>query len=205
MTDNDRRLRADAQINRDRILDVARAALAADPEASLNAIAKTAGVGAGTLYRHFPSREALVVALYRKEIDALAALAPGLLAEAPPLEAIRSWCVRVAVFGRIKHGVADLLRAALSDEDSQETYRLMVGAMTQLLAAGQITGDVRSDADPEDVLVVLAGLWRLPPTPVGEARAERILAMITRGLTSVGPPDENDRQDRQQRGQLDYV
>lgn len=184
MTDTDRRVRADAQINRDRILEVARAALATDPDASLNAIAKTAGVGAGTLYRHFPSREALVVALYRTEIDALAALAPGLLAKDLPLEAIRGWCDRVAEFGRIKHGVADLLRAALSDRDSQETYRLMLGAMTQLLAAGQSTGDIRPDADPEDVLILLAGLWRLPQTPAGEAQAERILALIMRGLAS---------------------
>jgi hypothetical protein len=127
------------------------------------------------------------VALYRKEIDALAALAPKLLAEGPPVEAIRTWCARVADFSRIKHGVADLLRAALSDNDSQETYVLMIGAMTQLLAAGQSSGDIRLDADAEDILIVLAGLWRLPPTPAGEARAERILALVMRGLTLQSP------------------
>ncbi|WP_244182280.1 TetR/AcrR family transcriptional regulator [Gluconacetobacter entanii] len=86
MADPDVRLRADAQANRDRILDIARDAFAADPGVSLNAIAKAAGVGAGTLYRHFPSREALLVGVYRKEIDELVSLAPDLLANHPPLQ-----------------------------------------------------------------------------------------------------------------------
>ncbi len=81
---DDELLRADAG-NRDRILDVARDALAADPAASLNSFAKMAGVGAGTLYRHFPSRESLVLGVYRKEIDVLVALAQKLLARHPPL------------------------------------------------------------------------------------------------------------------------
>ena len=88
---DDNGLRADARENRDRILDVARGALAADPSASLNSIAKAAGVGPGTLYRHFPSREALVLGIYRQEIDAMVALAPVLLAEHPPLRAFRLW------------------------------------------------------------------------------------------------------------------
>src|ERR1700753_3364158 len=100
----DDNLRADARANRDRILDVARDALATDPAASLNSIAKAAGVGAGTLYRHFPSREALVLGVYRKEIDALVAMVPVLLAEHPPLQAFRMWCDRLAKFGRMKHG-----------------------------------------------------------------------------------------------------
>jgi AcrR family transcriptional regulator len=86
---DDENLRADARANRDRILDVARDALATDPAASLNSIAKAAGVGAGTLYRHFPSRESLVLGVYRKEIDTLVALAPVLLARHPPLQAFR--------------------------------------------------------------------------------------------------------------------
>src|SRR3984885_13053384 len=101
---DDGNLRADARANRDRILDVARDAFAADPAASLNSIAKAAGVGAGTLYRHFPSREALVLGIYRKEIDALVALAPMLLTEHAPLQAFRMWCDRLAELGRMKHG-----------------------------------------------------------------------------------------------------
>src|ERR1700691_5870553 len=108
MADNET-LRADAQANRDRILDVARDALAADPAASLNLIAKRAGVGAGTLYRHFPSRESLVLGVYRKEIDTLVALAPVLLGKQQPVHAFRGWCDRLAKFGRMKYGVADIV------------------------------------------------------------------------------------------------
>jgi AcrR family transcriptional regulator len=128
----DESLRADARANRDRILDVARDALAIDPAASLNSIAKAAGVGAGTLYRHFPSRESLVLGVYRKEIDTLVALAPVLLAKHPPLQAFRIWCDRLAKFGRMKYGVADIVHAATSDHDLQETYRPMLGAVRTL-------------------------------------------------------------------------
>src|SRR5580700_10735083 len=100
-------LRADAQKNRAKILDAARAALAAAPDASLNSIAKAAGVGPGTLYRHFPNREALVLAVYRQEIQALVDLAPALIAKHPPLVALRLWFDRLAHYGRIKHGLAD--------------------------------------------------------------------------------------------------
>jgi len=176
------KLRADARANRDRILDVARSALAADPDASLNSIAKAAGVGAGTLYRHFPSREALVVGVYRKQIDALVELAPALLAKHPPLKAFRSWCDRLAEYGRVKHGVAGTLRAALSDRDFQETYWPMVGAIRQLVDACEAAGHIRPGADAEDILVLLAALWRIPPTSAGESQTKRLLALVFRGL-----------------------
>ena len=111
MADEDERLRADARANRDRILEVARVALAADPDASLHSIARTAGVGQGTLYRHFATREALVLSVYRREIDALVELAPALLAEHPPLRAFRTWCDRFAQAGRRKHGMAAVIDA----------------------------------------------------------------------------------------------
>ncbi len=141
-------LRADARANRDRVLDAARDALAADPEASLNSIAKAAGVGAGTLYRHFPSREALVLGVYRKQIDALVGLAPRLLVDHPPLRAFRLWCDRLVKFGRVKHGVADLLHAAMSEQDVQETYRPMVGAVRRLTEACERSGGIRRGSKP---------------------------------------------------------
>ena len=179
---DDEKLRSDARENRDRILDVARAALAADPAASLNSIAKAAGVGAGTLYRHFPSREALVLGVYRKEIDAAVALAPMLLAEHPPLQAFRMWCDRLAEFGRVKHGVADMLHAVISDRDFQETYWPMVKAVRQLMDACEGSGDIRPGADAEDFLTLLGFLWQIPPTSAGEARVKRLLALAFRGL-----------------------
>jgi AcrR family transcriptional regulator len=183
MADQETKLRADAQANRDRILDVARDALAADPSVSLNSIAKTAGVGAGTLYRHFPSREALVVGVYRKEIDALVDLAPKLLADHPPLRAFQMWCDHLAKSGRMKHGVADLLRVAISDKDLQETYWPMLDAVRQLMDACEGSGDIRSGIDAEDFLILVSFLWRIPPDSAGEARAKRLLAFVFRGLS----------------------
>ena len=178
----DESLRADARANRDRILEVARDALAIDPAASLNSIAKAAGVGAGTLYRHFPSRESLVLGVYRKEIDTLVVLAPVLLAKHQPLQAFRIWCDRLAKFGRMKYGVADIVHAATSDHDLQETYRPMLGAVRALIGACEGSGDIRPGSDPEDFLVLLGLLWRIPPNSAGEARVKRLLALAFRGL-----------------------
>ena len=185
MTDEDETLRADARANRDRILDVARAALSADPQASLHSIAKTAGVGQGTLYRHFPTREALLVGVYRKEIYALVELA-----QHPPLSAFRLWCDRFIQAGEVKHGMAETLRAAISDQDFQETYGPLVAAVGRLIAACEVSGAIRPGAEPEDVLALLAPLLRISPTPDGLARTQRVLALIFRGL---GAEDQHAR------------
>jgi AcrR family transcriptional regulator len=180
-------LRADARINRDRILEVARDALAADPNASLNSIAKTAGVGAGTLYRHFPSRESLVLAMYRKEIEKLTALAPALLSKHPPLQAFRDWCDRLAKFGRMKYGVADIVHAATSRLDVEETYQPMLDAVTALMKACETSGEIRSGNSAEDFLMLVGLLWRIPPNAAGEARVKRLLALAFRGLGADSP------------------
>ncbi len=175
-------LRADAQQNRDRILAIARDALAADPHASLNSISKAAGVVAGTLYRHFPSREALILGVYRQEIQTLVDLASGMLARHPPLVAFRHWCDRLAQYGRMKHGIADVLHAVATDRDFKETYAPMVGAVDQLLRACEASGDFAPGADAEDILLLLGFLWRVEPGKPGEARADRLLDLVIRGL-----------------------
>lgn len=182
MSTEDRKVRADARANRDRILEVARAMFTADPQTSLNAVVKAAGVGAGTFYRHFPSREALVLGLYRSNIDALVTLAPALLAVHSPLEAFWLWCDRLTDYGRVKHGVADTLRALMSDQDSQDSYQAMASAVRLLIESCERDGTIRSGNDPEDVLVVLAALWRIPPTPAGALQANRLLKLLFRGL-----------------------
>lgn len=179
---DDESLRTDARENRERILKVARDALALDSGASLNSIAKTAGVGAGTLYRHFPNREALIMGVYRQEIEAVVALAPQLLAKHPPLRAFRRWCDRLAELGRIKHGVADIIDAAKSPEDFQQTYWPMLGAVRQLMDACEAAGEILPGAQAEDFLMVLSILWKIPPGPAGEERVQRILALVFRGL-----------------------
>lgn len=185
---DDAHLRADARANKNRLLEVARDALAADPNTSLNAIAKAAGVGAGTLYRHFPSRGALVLAMYRKEIDALVALAPTLLARSPPLQALRAWCDHLVQFGRMKHGVADLLQAVATEQDLQATYGPMLTAVRQLIAACEAVGAIRGATDPEDVLVLLGLLWRIPTDAAGMARTNRLIELLFRGLGAAPTP-----------------
>jgi AcrR family transcriptional regulator len=175
-------LRADARANRDRILEVAREALTLDPAASLNSIAKAAGVGAGTLYRHFPTRESLVLALYRKEIASLAALAPALLAEHSPVQAFRLWCDWLVKFGKMKYGIADIVHASTSAQDRQEHYGPMLEAVRQMIEACESSGDVIGGTNSEDVLVLLGLLWRIPPTAGGEERVRRLLALVFRGL-----------------------
>ncbi|RJQ77091.1 TetR/AcrR family transcriptional regulator [Pseudonocardiaceae bacterium YIM PH 21723] len=169
--------RSDARSNRERLLNVAREALAADPATSLTAIAKQAGVGIGTLYRHFPTREALILQLYRTNLQELIDLAPDLLTEHPPLDALRAWFTEVARYGRLKHGVAEVIHAAT---DKEEFYGPFVAAIEQLLSAG--AGTLKPDLDPEDVLLQLSVLWRIPPGPEAEARAARILDLIIDGL-----------------------
>ena len=191
------KLRADARANRDRILEVARDTLAVDPGASLHSIARIARVGQGTLYRHFATREALILGVYRKEIDALVQLAPALLAEQPPLWAFRSWCDRFAQYGRRKHGIADVVRAAMSDQDFRETYWPMVDAVVRLMAACERSGDIPPGADAEDFLQLLGCMLQIAPTADGEARAKRLLALAFRGLgardavTSTATPSGN--------------
>jgi AcrR family transcriptional regulator len=174
--------RADALHNRDRILEVARDAFAASGDASLNSIAKQAGVGPGTLYRHFPNREALVLAVYRHDVQQLADSAPLLLDEHPPLAALRLWFDRLAYYGKIKHGLADVLHAVTSDGLAGETYGPVIGAITLLLRACEQAGSIRSGIDPDDVLLLLGFLWRIDPGGDRDARASRLLDLVMDGL-----------------------
>ncbi len=186
-------LRADAQQNRDRILDVAREAFAASGEASLNSIAKKAGVGPGTLYRHFPNREALVLAVYRYDVQKLADSAAELLTAHEPLRALRLWFDRLSYYGKIKHGLADVLHAATREDLTKETYGPVIGAVTLLLTACVSDGSIRPGIDPDDVLLLLGFLWRIDPGSDADARAARLLDLIVAGLEAGGAEPGNSR------------
>jgi AcrR family transcriptional regulator len=177
-------LRADAQQNRQRILEAAREALAASADASLNSIAKNAGVGPGTLYRHFPNREALVLAVYRYDVQQFADAASKLIADHPPIEALRLWFDRLAHYSMIKHGLADVMHSATSDGLAGETYEPIIGAITELLQACTEDGSIRTGPDPDDVLLLLGFLWRIDPGPGADARAARLLDLVVDGLRS---------------------
>jgi AcrR family transcriptional regulator len=175
-------LRADAQLNRERILGVAHDALAESGDASLNSIAKRAGVGAGTLYRHFPTREALILAVYQHEVQGLVESVPALLSEHPPLEALRLWFEELAGYVKIKHGLGDALHAATAEDIVSETYGPVTNAIGQLLRAGEDAGTVRPGLDPGDVLLLMGFLWRTGPGEQGKAQAARLLDLVIDSL-----------------------
>jgi AcrR family transcriptional regulator len=167
-----------------RSLPVSAAAFAASSSASLSAIARQAGVGIGTLYRHFPSREALIVELYRHDIHYLIDLAPALAASRPALGALRLWFGEVARYGQLKYGAAEIIHAATSDDEYHEPF---VRAIAVLLDHGAADGSLKKGLDPEDVLLQLSVLWRIDPERGGEARAKRILDLIIDGLQARPP------------------
>jgi AcrR family transcriptional regulator len=155
------RPRSDAARNRQRLLDVARGALTGDGETTMQSIAKAAGVGQGTIYRHFPTREALLLEVYRDDFDALVAAAHGLLKVNAPDRALRLWLDDLAVFGRKKHALADVLDAATRAELHDEQYDRIIGAIDAILTAGVEARALRADLRPDEVLPLVAFLWQL--------------------------------------------
>jgi AcrR family transcriptional regulator len=176
--------RADALRNRAHLLEVAADALSEDGSTSLNEIAKRAGVGAGTLYRHFPTREALLLAVYRHDVQRLADSVDTVLARHPddPLAAFRAWYVKLAGYVRVKHGLGDALNTAGAQAVIDDTYAPVTAATKTLLDACAAAGAVRADLDPMDVLLLMGFLWRVPDTRAGRAQAARILDVVLAGL-----------------------
>jgi AcrR family transcriptional regulator len=180
-----RPLRADAQRNRERLLDAAVLAFSQDrPDVTLDAIAKDAGVGIGTLYRHFPTREALIEAAYRNELARLCDAATELLRTEPPDVALRAWMDRFVDYMATKRGMADALRAVIASGGNpyaQSRDRLLA-AVTTLLHAGAAAGILRADIDPGDVLVSLSGLTVATAEPAQREQAGRLLDLLMDGL-----------------------
>jgi AcrR family transcriptional regulator len=179
---DDEILRADAQRNRDRILRVAHDAFAESADASMNSIAKQANVGSGTLYRHFPTREDLILAVYRHDIELLVGTVPALLAEHSPLTALRMWFETLAEYVNIKHGLGDALNTAAAQDVVNATYAPVTAAIGALLHAGQEQGYVRPGLDPGDVLLLMGFLWRVGPGEEGAAQASRLLDLVIDNL-----------------------
>jgi AcrR family transcriptional regulator len=184
------RVRADAQRNRERLLEVARDAMASDTGVvSLEAIAKDAGVGIGTLYRHFPTREALVEAVYRTELAAVFATAAELLAAHDPPTAMRLWMDQYAAFVRTKRGMAESLRSLMRSGTiaSSETRKRVTQAIQTILDAGVDTNTLRADVRAEDVAASLVGIFLATPDVSQVAQTGRMLDILFAGLRTVPP------------------
>ena len=177
--------RADAQRNRERLIEVAqRAFTGGDAKVSLEAVAKEAGVGIGTLYRHFPTREALVEAVYLAERGRLCDAAAELLAEQPPEQALRTWMDRFADYIATKREMAEALRALIADgtvTKSQAREHLSAAVRT-ILDAGAAAGTLRGDVRAEDVVVALVGVFSVCPLPEHREQAGRLLDLVMDGL-----------------------
>ena len=178
-------LRADARRNRERILEAAvRAFTEKGPDVAIDTIAKAAGVGSATLYRHFPTREALVEAAYRNELARVCDSAARLLADNPPDRAIRLWMDDFIDYLTAKQGVADALRAAVASgaDPFAETLDKLGTALGILLHAGADAGLLRPDIDPVDVGFSLAGVALITSAPGQRERAGRLLDLLLDGL-----------------------
>ena len=182
-------LRADATRNRSQLLEVAtRVFVSADTEPSMRAIARAAGVGIATLYRHFPTREALVDAVYRDQVARLTDGARELLAQLPPPAALRCWMDLFGDWIATKHGMHDTLRAMIEAGEiaHAQTRTELLTAIDEILTAGRATGELRADVTAEDIAAGLIGIFTVARPPEHAARASRLLNILMDGLRS--PP-----------------
>ncbi|MEY9934627.1 AcrR family transcriptional regulator [Catenulispora sp. GP43] len=180
--------RADAQRNRRRLIEVAQHAFTAgDGKVSLEAVAKEAGVGIGTLYRHFPTREALVEAVYLAERGRLCEAADELLAQQPPDRALRTWMDRFADYIATKREMADALRALIADGTvtRSQAREELSKAVRRLLDAGAEAGTLRADVAAEDVVTALVGVFSVCTLPEQREQAGRLLDLLMDGLLRV--------------------
>jgi AcrR family transcriptional regulator len=182
--------RRDAQRNRQLLLDAALTAFTGEEgTVSLEAIAKSAGVGIGTLYRHFPSREALIEAVYRSELEQLCDQAAHLLAGHTPEDALRIWLGRYADFVATKRGMAEALREVIASGavTSAQTRERLGAAIRSVLDAGISAGTLRDDVRPEDITAAMAGATL---AGIDREQIDRLLDLLLDGvrLGAVRPP-----------------
>jgi AcrR family transcriptional regulator len=180
-----RKPRADAIRNRERVLEAAKVIFSAGgPEASLEAVARNAGVGIGTLYRHFPTRESLFEAVYRREVQQLADLAQQLKDEAEPVDALRHWMRSNVEFVATKKGMSAAL--ALAAYKNSELYSFSFDQLTKavggLLDRAIAAGEIRDDISPEDLLRALVGMCYMQDQPGWQTSVLRLVDVFIDGL-----------------------
>ncbi|MEU8512805.1 TetR/AcrR family transcriptional regulator [Kitasatospora sp. NPDC048722] len=181
-----RPLRADAQRNREKILTAAVHVFTTEGlDAHLERIAREAGVGSATLYRNFPTREALVEAVYRNEVAHLCEAAPALLAQEPPVAALRAWTRLFLDYVTAKYGMIDALRAIAATGSSPygHSREMIQDAITSLMDACTAAGTIRTDIRPADVFAALEGIALTSAGTELRPQAERLLDLVLDGLT----------------------
>lgn len=180
-----RALRADAARNRDVLLAAAtRAFASSEAEPSMRAIAREAGVGIATLYRHFPTRESLVDAVYQDQVKRLTAGARELLRQLPPAEAMRRWMDLFGDWLATKHGMLETLLAMIESGEiaHTQTRTELLDAVTTILDAGSASGALRADVSAEDIAASLLGIFGVASKPEQRAQASRLLDLLMDGL-----------------------
>jgi AcrR family transcriptional regulator len=179
-----RKPRTDAQKNRERILEVAKLAFTrSGANTSLDEVAKQAGVGAGTLYRHFPTRDALLEAVYHSEVAKLAAAERKLSGRLPPAEALRAWMLLFVDYIAAKHLIAPALNTLVGGPSKlYEASRAQIAGAIQALVERTIkSGDIRSDLDPFDLLRALIGVSNVASGPDWLQSAKRLVDILITG------------------------
>jgi AcrR family transcriptional regulator len=179
-----RRPRTDAQQNRARILDVAKEAFTrSGANASLDDIARQAGVGPGTLYRHFPTRDALLEAVYRSEVEKLAAAERKFAQELPPIEALRAWMLLFVDYIAAKQIIAPALNTLVGGHSKvfEASYGQIWGAIRALVKRAIDHGDIRKDLDPIDLLRALIGVANVATSPDWQKSARRLVDILIAG------------------------
>jgi len=179
-----RKPRTDAQRNRSRILEVAKQAFTrSGANASLDDIAKEAGIGAGTLYRHFPTRDALIEAVYRTEVEKLAAAERRFAETMPPAEALRAWMLLFVDYIAAKHIIAPALNTFVGGPSKlYEGSRAQIqGAIHALVKRAIKSGDIRRDLEPFDLLRAIIGVSNVASTPDWQQSAKRLVDILIIG------------------------
>ncbi|MFE9611739.1 TetR/AcrR family transcriptional regulator [Streptomyces sp. NPDC006012] len=180
-----RALRCDAQLNRTRIIDFARETFAETPQATLKSIARGAGVGQGTMYRHFPTSDHLLLAVYWAEIDELVDAAPRLLKQHEPVLALRLWLQRLAGYGSLGTAVSRAVAAATRADPDRPAYQQISAVLDELLTACRRAHRLRDGVTAHEVLLLMQYVWA---TDDGADRPERpdtgLLDIVMDGLCS---------------------
>jgi AcrR family transcriptional regulator len=183
-----RKQRRDAQRNRERILEVAKEAFTRfGADASLDDIAKQAAVGAGTLYRHFPTRDALIEAVYRSEVEKLASSARKFAETMPPIDALRAWMLLLVDYIAAKHIIAPALNSVVGGPSRlyEGSRSLIQGAIDELVRRAKKNGDLRKDLDASDLLRALIGASHMGPGPDWQPSARRLVEILIAGSRPV--------------------